>query len=66
MNEITQERKSALVEIKIALWENTVYDAQLDVEVAELLDDIPAVQQAKARMKNALKVVGFLRDKLTE
>lgn len=66
MSEIAAERKAGLIKNKILLWENTVYDAQLDAEIDEMLGDEQGLAQAKTRMKNALKAIGLLEEKLSE
>ena len=64
MTEITSERKEALIRQKNAMWQNTIFDAQLDAEIAEALSDEPGLEQAKERMKKAMTAVKLMEAKL--
>jgi hypothetical protein len=48
------------------MWQNTLYDAQLDAEIAKMLGDEPLSEQSQARMKSALKAIELVNDKLGE
>ena len=45
---------------KIRAYRNAVYDASLDIKVADVTDIKEQKTQAEARMKSALKVIDFL------
>lgn len=63
---ITPEVRLSLIEQKLRLWRNTAFDAELDVKVAKVIDDLPAQQAAAKRLKDCLKVVAELEEILEE
>jgi len=64
--DISNDTKRVLLTQKLELWQNTLYDAQLDTEIAKMLSDEPLSEQSQARMKSALKAIELLNDKLGE
>ena len=65
-SEVPDEAKLALLRQKLQLWFNTVYDARVDVELAELTDNDALLTQAQARLKEAVKTVHALEKKIGE
>lgn len=63
---IPNDTKLVLLTKKLEMWQNTLYDAQLDAEIAKMLGDEPLGEQSQARMKAALKAIELLNDKLGE
>ena len=55
-----------LIERKIELWRNSVADAQLDAAVGKALDDERMRTQAAKRIKQALRALAFLEERLAE
>lgn len=67
MNEtIPNGTKLVLLTKKLEMWQNTLYDARLDAEIAKMLGDEPLSEQSQARMKSALKAIELVNDKLGE
>ena len=67
MNEgIPNDTKLVLLTKKLEMWQNTLYDAQLDAEIAKMLGDSPLSEQSQTRMKAALKAIELMNDKLGE
>ena len=52
--------KLKLLQDKIQLWRNTLYDAELDAKVAVALEDERNKEHAEQRMKAALKALDVL------
>lgn len=64
MSDVPVEVQVQIIQQKIQIWRNTEYDAQLDAEVAQVLDDAQMKAAAVQRMKNAKKAVAELERKL--
>ena len=64
MNDVPVEIQAQIIQQKIQIWLNTEYDAQLDAEIAQVLDDAQMKAAAVQRMKNAKKAVAELTRKL--
>ena len=64
MSDIPMEVQAQIIQQKIQMWRNTEYDAQLDAEIAQVLDDAQMKAAAVQRMKNAKKAVAELEKKL--
>jgi len=64
--DISNETKRVLLTQKLTLWQNTLYDAQLDTEIAKMLEDEQLATQSQARMKSALKAIELVNHKLGE
>jgi hypothetical protein len=58
--------RKQLIENKITLWRNTIYDAELDARVADALGKEAASEQAQERMKEAMQAVELLEGMLDE
>jgi len=52
--------KMQIIRNKLQVWQNTLYDAQLDARIAEALDDMQSKERATRRMKEAHKAIDFL------
>lgn len=66
MSDVPVEIQIQIIQQKIQIWLNTEYDAQLDAEIAQVLDDDQMKATAVLRMKNAKKAVTSLKRKLSE
>jgi len=62
--EITNDVKRVIVEQKLTLYKNTLYDAELDAKIALLLND--KEDATKARIKQVLKAIELLETELAE
>jgi CRISPR/Cas system CSM-associated protein Csm4 (group 5 of RAMP superfamily) len=60
--EITNDVKRVIVEQKLTLYKNTLYDAELDAKIALLLND--KEDATKARIKQVLKAIELLETEL--
>lgn len=60
MTEITFQAQMQVVGQKLALWQNTLYSAELDARVAKAIDDDQMLAQAKTQMKRSLQVIDQL------
>lgn len=58
--------KRELLKQKVALWRNTKYDAQVDVQVADAIGDEELKKQATERIKSAIKAIDALGKLLGE
>ncbi len=63
---ITIARRLAILNSKLTLWQNTYYDAELDAKIGQDINKPQMVEQATARMKEALKVIGWVETAITE
>lgn len=66
MIDIPDEVKRKILQQKLTMWHNTVFDAQVDVEMAEILKDAQMEQSARESMNRALKAVKLVEKKLSE
>jgi len=64
--DISNETKCVLLTQKLTLWQNTLFDAQLDTEIAKMLEDEQLAKISQDRMKSALKAIELVNDKLSE
>lgn len=62
--EVPGEVRRKIVEDKLAYYRNTVFDAGLDVKVAQLIGNSQQLGVATERMKKILTVVQFLEAEL--
>ena len=62
--DVAVEVKKQIIEQKIALFRNTLYDAMLDAKVAELLDNKQQISAATERVKGLMKAIDFLDQEL--
>lgn len=65
-NNLPVEVQRTLIQQKLTMWRNTVYDAQLDAKIAKALEDERGEQQARQRIKSALKAVELLEQMMNE
>lgn len=63
---ITTARRLAILNSKLALWQNTYYDAELDAKIGQDIDKPQMEKQATTRMKEALKVIGWIEASITK
>ena len=63
---IPNDTKRVLLTQKLEMWQNTLFDARLDTEIAKMLEDEQLAAQSQARMKSALKAIELLKNKLSE
>ena len=66
VTEITLETKRQIVQQRLQVWQNTVYEAHLDARVAKITEDEQLLQAAQARAKKALQAVTLLKQILEE
>lgn len=66
MPSVPEGVKRQLLRQKIEVWRNTVYDAELDVRVADVLGDDRLKEQAAQRLKDAFKALDLLEGMLKE
>lgn len=59
-------RQRQIIERKIEMYENTLYDAELDARIAATLEDENMANSAKQNMKRATKAIDFLKVQLEE
>jgi len=60
------ERKLNILHRKLMQWENTLYDAELDLELATTLEDINLRSKAQERAKKSMRAIDVLASKLKE
>ena len=65
-DQVPDEVKRGLLSGKLQLWRNTLYDAQLDIEVAKAIEDERLMQQSATRLKGALKAIDLLEKMLAD
>lgn len=58
--EITTETQLVIIDQKLALYRNTLYDAQLDGRIAQHLDNAQSIAAATNRMKEIHKTIDWL------
>lgn len=59
-------RQRQIIERKIEMYENTLYDAELEAKIADVLEDEQAKENAKRNMKRVMKAIDFLKVQLAE
>jgi hypothetical protein len=57
MNDIPNNVKIEILARKLAIWNNTLFDASADEKLARILEDKDLSKAAQARMKQALKAI---------
>ena len=68
-NEASNIDKKQMLEQKLQLWKNTIYDAEVDARVAQAIGDDQLLETAKRRLGQAIKatdVVGKILAELEE
>ena len=60
--EPTHEAQKSLVQNKLLVWQNTLYDAQLDAQVAKLTEDNAMLEAAQRRIKQAIQAVELMKE----
>jgi len=63
--EIPIDRQLFLLNAKLVTWQNTYYDASLDVKIAQDIGNEQLLEQGLARMKQALQAIAWVQDKIT-
>lgn len=63
---VPDDFKRQLIAQKIQMFLNTIYDAELDGKVAQMLGDERKQEGAEKRMKDALKAIDLLEKILSE
>lgn len=66
IDEIPNNVKIELLTRKLAVWNNTLFDAGADEKLGRLLDDKDLQKAASARMKQALKAIEALNGMIAE
>ena len=66
MDEITLEVKKQLVQQRLQMWQNTVYEAHLDAKVAKVTEDEQLLKASQDRAKKALQAVTLMKQVLEE
>lgn len=66
MTEITEATKRNIFTQKLAIWRNTKFSAEVDVELAGVLQDDEMATQAQALLKRAIQATKMLERKLEE
>jgi hypothetical protein len=60
------ERKLNILRRKLMQWENTLYDAELDLELATVLEDTALRSNAQERAKKSMRAIDALSSRLEE
>ena len=66
MDGITLEVKKQLVQQRLQMWQNTVYEAHLDAKVAKVTEDEQLLKASQDRAKKALQAVTLMKQILEE
>lgn len=66
MEEVSNEVKRTILSRKIEGVRNTVYDATLDVKVADVLGNEQGKRQTEEHVRNLLKAIDFLEGELAQ
>jgi len=61
---VAVETKKVIINQKLMVYRNTLYDASLDVKIAKMLEDEAQEKAATARMKPLLTAIEFLESEL--
>ena len=64
MEQLAQDRRAGVIQAKIEMWKNTVYDSSLDVKVGALVGNKGLETKAQKRLKEALQAIDFLEKEL--
>ena len=64
--EVPDGVRVGLLRQKRQLWFRTVYDAKVDVELAELTGNEALLNQARGRLKEAIKTIYEIEKKIAE
>lgn len=62
MSHVTTETKRVLIERQLQTWRNTQYDAEVQVKVADAIDDSGMKETAVAQMQRAIRAIDVLED----
>jgi len=62
--ETDKQAKVFVLERKLEGWKNGVYDAKLDIKVANLTDNKKLLEAATKNLKEAIKVCDMLQEEL--
>lgn len=60
--EVTVETMLVIIDQKLALFRNTLYDAQLDGRIAQHLDNAQSIAAATNRMKEIHRTIDWLTE----
>ena len=66
MEEVSKEVRLELANRKLAIWENTLYDAGLDNRIAQATKNMSKDKESQERMKEALIAVDVLKNEIKE
>ena len=61
---VTVGVKKAIIEQKLVMYRNTIYDVSLDIKIAKVIEDAAQKKAATARMKPLLKAIELLEAEL--
>ena len=61
---VTVGTKKVIINQKLVMYRNTLYDASLDVKIARMLEDEAQEKAASDRMKPLLTAIEFLESEL--
>ena len=61
---VTVGVKKAIIEQKLVMYRNTIYDVSLDIKIARVIEDAAQEKAATARMKPLLKAIELLEAEL--
>ena len=64
MEQLAKHRRIGVIQAKIEMWKNTVYDSSLDVKVGALVGNKGLETNAQNRVKEALQAIDFLEGEL--
>ena len=64
MEQLAKHRRAGVIQAKIEMWKNTVYDSSLDVKVGALVGNKGLETNAQNRVKEALQAIDFLEKEL--
>ena len=63
---VSTEVKKAILNQKLTIYQNTVYDISLDVKIAKVLENKEQEEASVARMKPVMKALELLESELSE
>ena len=63
---VAVEAKKAIINQKLIMYRNTLYDISLDVKISRVLEDEAQEEAAQNRMKPLLTAIEFLETELHE
>lgn len=66
MEEVSKEVRLDLINQKLAIWNNTLYDAGEDAKVANIIENDNLKRAAEKRVREALKALEYFQGRKAE